>query len=147
MTDLSGNGYDGRWWISWTQTAGAGEFDSSEGWVEGGGLSFLDDSQRSYVETPLEVFQLDESFTIEVMTNYASPAGWSPFIGSSQDPFSDTATMFVGIDDVGTDLHFRGPGYFGNHAEHPWREVGNKKRRFTISHCGLTRRRARRKSW
>ena len=135
VTDLSGNGYDGQLVDFLDTDSGAGEFNTSEGWVEGGGLSFLDDGQRSYVETPLEVFQLDESFTIEVMANYANPAGWSPLIGSSQDPFSDTATMFVGVNDVGTDLHFRGPGYVSDQAENPWR--GNGEQQEITHHLAL----------
>ncbi len=120
VTDLSGNGNDGLL-VNFANTgAGAGGFGASEGWVSGGGLSFLDDAQRSYVETPLEVFELEDNFTIELLANYASPGGWSPLIGSSQNPFSEMGTMFLGINELGTSLHFRGPGYVNNVADNPW---------------------------
>ncbi len=120
VTDVSGNGNDGLLVDFVDTSAGAGAFDSSEGWVSGGGLSFLDDDQRSYVETPLEVNTLEESFTIEFITNYAAPQGWSPVVGSSQDPFDGSNAVFAGVSNDGTQLHFRGPGWAGNIGDQPW---------------------------
>ncbi len=129
VTDLSGQGNDGELVGFLDTSAEAGAYSLREGWVAGGGLSFLDDDQRSYVETPLEVFDLEEDFTIEVTANYASPTGWSPLIGSGQNPFSNSGTLFVGVDDSGTQLHLRGPaeaGYAVNVGTHPWLTGGGE---------------------
>ena len=115
VTDLSGQGNDGTLVGFVDTSAGAGEFGASEGWVDGGGVSFLDDSVRSYVETPLPLNALkDKSFTIEYTANYSGAEGWTPAIGANTP---DTSTIFFfGIDDSQTANQANIPG--GDGAAH-----------------------------
>ena len=80
VTDLSGNGYHGKLEGFTNTSAGAGVFDVSEGWVPGGGLCFIDDDVRSYVETPLHLNILSGVFTLEFEANYAGASGWAPVV-------------------------------------------------------------------
>ena len=96
VTDLSGNSNHGELVAFQDTTAGAGVFDSSEGWVAGGGISFQDDFTVAHVETPFELNDLTGDFTIEVTANYAGPTGASALIGSSHHPFDIFETAFIG---------------------------------------------------
>lgn len=84
VADLSGNGRHGTLGGFASTNAGAGVFGASEGWVAGGGLSFLDDNvDCSYVSTPLTQGALlaNGSFTIEFTASADGPSGWGPAIG------------------------------------------------------------------
>ena len=118
VSDTSGNGNDGELVDFVNTSAGAGAFGTSEGWVTGGGLSFLDDTQRSFVETPLAGEQPAKTASpSRFTTSHGVAAGWTPAIGSNQNPFEASNTVFAGINDAGTMLHFRGPGQLdGQHG-------------------------------
>ena len=116
VTDLSGSGNDGTLVDFGNTSAGAGQFGVSEGWVTGGGLSFLDDAIRSYVETPLPLNSLglpgggNVSHTIEFLASYGTSQSWTPAIGSDYGPsFSDPEAFFFGIDDTVTQIELRTP--------------------------------------
>jgi hypothetical protein len=119
VTDLSGNGNHGTL-VGFTNTpAGAGRFDSSEGWVTGGGLCFIDDSVRSYVETPLNLNTLPGDFTLEFMANYAGSSGWTPAIGSNA-PGCCAEAIYFGINSslTNAEVHLQNSG--GAVGLHPW---------------------------
>jgi hypothetical protein len=104
-------------------SAGTGSFDTTEGWVAGGGLSFLDDAVRSYVDTPLSINSLTDDFTIEATVNYGTNEGFSPIVGSSHGPFfSPNEISFLGIDATQRYLAVNMPGTWSNNQfeEHPW---------------------------
>ena len=127
-TDLSGAGNDGILTGFVDTAAGTGAFGASEGWVTDGGLSFLDDSVRSFVETPLALSALYDSgadqnknFTIEYLSDYSGAASWTPAIGSNQDPFNGTDTFFLGIHDNQANNEVRMPGGDGGTiGASPW---------------------------
>ena len=127
VSDLSGRGNDGTLVDFDDTSVGAGQFDVSEGWVSGGGLSFLDDGVRSFVETPLALDSLGlpgggtTSHTIEFLASYGNSEDWTPAIGSDFDPFSDADAFFFGIDSTLTQIHVRNPsGGTANVAGQPW---------------------------
>jgi hypothetical protein len=127
-TDLSGAGNDGTLTDFADTSAGAGAFGASEGWVTGGGLSFLDDGDRSFVETSLALNALydagagqNKDHTIEYLANYSGAASWTPAIGSSQDPFNGDDTFFFGVHDNQADNEVRMPGDGGGGiGPQPW---------------------------
>jgi hypothetical protein len=120
VTDLSGQGNDGTLVGFANTSAGAGQFGASEGWVDGGGLSFLDDTDRSYVETPLPINALEKhDFTIEYTADYSGAEGWTPAIGANTP---DTSTIFfLGIDpdQTGNEVNVPGGGG-GTIGAQPW---------------------------
>ncbi|MBC8218224.1 MAG: hypothetical protein H8E73_07140, partial [Planctomycetes bacterium] len=119
VTDLSGNGNHGTL-VGFTNTAaGAGRFDSSEGWVTGGGLCFIDDSVRSYVDTPLNLNALPGDFTLEFMANYAGSSGWTPAIGSNASGCC-AESIYFGIHNNLTDAEVRLQNSGGPVGLHPW---------------------------
>ncbi len=120
VTDLSGHGNHGML-VGFNDTSiGAGIFNTSEGWVTEGGLSFLDGAvnEYNYVETPLPLNALydseqeqNKSFTIEVVANWAGSTGWSPIIGSNYAcTFSKDDAFFMGLHRSLEGIHLRVPG-------------------------------------
>jgi hypothetical protein len=101
-------------------SAGAGIFNTSEGWVKEGGLSFLDGAanEHNYVETPLPLNALydseqgqNKSFTIELVANWAGSTGWSPILGSNHGcDFSRDNAFFMGLHRSLEGIHLRVPG-------------------------------------
>lgn len=122
VTDKSGKGRNGTL-VGFTSTsAGSGAFNSTEGWVAGGGLSMIDDDVTSYVNTPLNVNTLTADFTLEAIVNYAAPIGFAPILGSSADPFNANEIVFLGLDAAQRSLGFNMPGGFARNqfVNHPW---------------------------
>ena len=119
-SDASGNGRIGTL-IGFTNTsAGVGSFNSSEGWVTGGGLSFLDDGVRNYVQTNLALNSLANSdFTIEYEASYAGATGWTPAIGSNAGTCCN-ATVFLGINTNLTNNEVRLEGSSAAIGSQPW---------------------------
>ncbi|CAN5463755.1 hypothetical protein BH23VER1_BH23VER1_20350 [soil metagenome] len=151
VTDRSGSNNHGTL-ISFGDTSpGAGTFGITEGWVEGGGLSFLDDSVRSYVSTPLSQSAVNGgSFTVEFTASADRPdnpnsggsANWTPAIGSSHGPsFSADETFFLGIDQNLSILEVRVPGLGGGIGSPdvpiPWSIPGDQSDP-TAYHVALT---------
>ncbi|MCK4293183.1 MAG: discoidin domain-containing protein, partial [Planctomycetes bacterium] len=119
VTDLSGSGNHGTL-VGFSNTSGgAGVFNSSEGWVTGGGLSFLDDGVRSYVETPLNLSALPGDFTLEFQANYAGASSWVPAIGSNASGCC-AESIFFGINSNLTDVEVRLQDSGGPVGPHPW---------------------------
>ena len=82
VVDQSGNGNTGTLTGFSSTAAGAGVFNTSEGWASGGGINFLDDSVRSFVETTLPLSSLvGKDATIEFTSSYAGALGFTPAIG------------------------------------------------------------------
>jgi len=106
VTDLSGNGNHGTLVGFVDTSAGAGVFDASEGWVTGGGLCFIDDGVRSYVETPLNLSALPGNFTLEFEANYAGASGWTPAIGSNAGGCC-AESIFFGVHQNQNDVEVR----------------------------------------
>jgi hypothetical protein len=98
VTDLSGNGNHGTL-IDFSNTgAGAGAFGVSEGWVTGGGISFLDAGSGSYVSTPLAQGLVNGgggSFTVEFTASADGPSGWTSAIGAEM---GGNHMFFLGLD-------------------------------------------------
>jgi len=110
VTDLSGHGNDGTLMNFGDTSPGAGVFGVNEGWVDGGGVSFLDDGVRSYIQTPLSQSAINGgSFTIEFIASADGPAGWTPVIGSDQASFNAAESFFLGIDSNLTRFEARVP--------------------------------------
>lgn len=109
VTDLSGNGRNGTLEGFSDSGASAGAFGVSEGWVTGGGLSFLDDAVRSYVATPLSQSTLvaNGSFTIEFRASANNPTGWTPAV-SRENNYGNT--VFLGLDGWGNSTIYAGIG-------------------------------------
>lgn len=120
VTDASGNGRTGTLTGFTNTSAGVGSFNSSEGWVTGGGLSFLDNGVRNYVQTNLALNSLANSdFTIEYKASYAGATGWTPAIGSNAGTCC-TATMFLGINTNLTNNEVRLQGSSTAIGSQPW---------------------------
>ncbi|HUT33122.1 MAG TPA: PEP-CTERM sorting domain-containing protein [Planctomycetota bacterium] len=131
VTDVSGSGNHGTLTSFANTAAGAGAFGVSEGWVTGGGLSFLDDGVRSYVATPLSQSAIaGGSFTVEFTASADGPSGWTPAIGSDQDPFAASETVFLGADSGLTFIEVRVPpdggGIDSPQVAQPWTLPGNQ---------------------
>jgi inosine-uridine nucleoside N-ribohydrolase len=120
VTDLSGHGNHGML-VGFNNTSGGtGVFNTSEGWLTEGGLSFLDGAadEHNYVETPLPLNALydfeqekNKSFTIEVVANWSGSTGWSPIIGSNFGcAFSKDDAFFMGLHRSLNGIHLRVPG-------------------------------------
>ena len=132
VTDLSGNGNHGTL-VGFTNTAaGGGVFDSSEGWVTGGGLCFIDNSVRSYVETPFNLSALPGDFTLEFMANYAGSSGWTPMFGSNASGCC-AAAIFFGINSNLTNAEVRLQDSGGPVGLHPWSSPPD----LTVHHLAL----------
>ncbi len=120
VTDISGNGKTGTLTDFTNTSAGYGSFNSSEGWVTGGGLNFLDNGVRNYVQTNLALNSLANSdFTIEYKASYAGAAGWTPAIGSNASSCC-TATFFLGIADNLTNNNARLQASAFSIGTQPW---------------------------
>ena len=118
-TDLSGSGNDGTLVGFADTSADAGSFGASEGWVTGGGLSFLDDDAVSYVETPLNLSALPGDFTLEFQANYAGSESWTPAIGSNAGGCCAEA-IFFGIHQNLENVEVRLQDSGGPIGPHPW---------------------------
>ncbi len=143
VTDLSSKGNHGTLTDFGNTTAGAGAFGVSEGWVSGGGLSFLDDGVRSYVQTPLSQSAVHGgAFTIELTASADGPSNWTPAIGSDQGPgFDASETFFLGINNSLSFIEVRVPpdgGGIGNPAVPiPWTLPGDQSDP-ALHHVALT---------
>jgi hypothetical protein len=117
VTDLSGQGNDGTLTDFANTSAGAGAFNVSEGWVDGGGVSFLDDSVRSFVETPLPLSDLeDKNFTVEYTANFTGTDDWAPAVASNAQPI-----FFLGVHNDQLDNEVNVPGGGGGPiGPQPW---------------------------
>ena len=147
VTDRSGHGNNGTL-VNFADTgAGVGTFGVSEGWMTGGGLSFLDDSVGSYVFTPLSQSGVNGSggsFTVEFTASADGPAGWTSAIGAE---YGGNSTFFLGLDGWGnlpneTYMWFRlGPSdnitRDGPRVIQPWVLPGNQSDP-TNHHIALT---------
>ena len=122
VTDLTGNGNDGTLVGFADTSAGGGVFDGREGWVDGGGLCFLDDDVRSYVETPLNLDSLPGDFTVEFEANYSGASGWTPAIGSDATGCC-AESFFFGINSNQSNLEVRLQDSGGPAGNHPWTSV------------------------
>ncbi|MFC1805781.1 PEP-CTERM sorting domain-containing protein [Planctomycetota bacterium] len=142
-TDLSGKGNHGTLTSFGDTSAGAGVFGVSEGWVAGGGLSFLDDSVRSYVQTPLSQSAVNGGdFTIEFTASADGPGDWTPAIGSDQGPgYSGGETFFLGINNGLSFIEARippdGGGIGSPEAAIPWTLPGDQSDD-SLHHIALT---------
>ena len=127
VTDLSGSGNHGTL-VGFTNTSpGAGVFDASEGWVAGGGLCFIDDGVRSYVDTPLRLSMVPGDFTLEFEANYAGASGWAPVIAS--DPSGCCAeSVFLGVSSDQKDVEVRLQNSGGPEGAQPWPTVPDATR-------------------
>ncbi len=111
VVDQSGHGNTGTLTGFTSTAAGAGVFDSSEGWVSGGGINFLDDNVRSFVETTLPLNTLNgKDATIEFTSTYAGADNWAPAIGSNPSSFSTANAFFMGIHNSQANINIRNPG-------------------------------------
>ena len=119
VTDLTGKGNDGTLVGFADISAGAGVFNSSEGWVTGGGLCFIDDGVRSYVDTPLNLSALPGDFTVEFEANYAGASNWTPAIGSNAGSCC-AESLFFGIHSNQSDVEVRLLESGGPLGPHPW---------------------------
>jgi hypothetical protein len=120
VTDLSGSGNHGTL-VGFSDTsAGAGAFAASEGWVSGGGLSTLDDSVSSYVDTPLALSAIGNlGFTLEYIATFTAPDqgtsgtanSFAPAIGGSAvfDDFK-SLMLFGRRDNIGLEARLPGTG-------------------------------------
>ncbi|MFW6163615.1 MAG: LamG-like jellyroll fold domain-containing protein [Planctomycetota bacterium] len=146
VTDLSASGNDGTLTGFADTSAGAGVFGVSEGWVGGGGLSFLDDGVRSYVQTPLSQSAVNGGdFTVEFMASADGPGDWTPAVGSDQSAFDGAETFFLGINNGLSFIEARVPpsggGVGSPAAPIPWALPGDQSDP-TPHHVALTYRQA-----
>jgi len=126
VTDLSGKGNDGILVGFFDTSAGAGSFDLSEGWVNGGGLSFLRGGTDNYIETPLALSELSgRNFTIEYTANYTGIGdnGW--VAGISSDGASGVE-LFQGIQFFQANLETNLNGTGGATGTNPWGAAGSE---------------------
>ena len=97
VADQSGNSNGGTL-VGFVDTAvDAGAFDVSEGWVAGGGLSFLSDGPQNYVQTGLSLNALaGKDVTIEFTSNYTGAVFQVPTPAIASDVSSyNTADVFA----------------------------------------------------
>lgn len=118
--DLSGNNNHGVLAGFANTSAGAGSFGTSEGWVAGGGLSFLSDGVRSYVSTPLSLGALTGDFTVEFVASYTGTTSWAPVFGSDVSSFQAAQTFFFGVNSNQTNVEVRVQNSAGALGVHPW---------------------------
>ncbi|MBE0534777.1 MAG: hypothetical protein IH624_03845 [Phycisphaerae bacterium] len=118
--DLSGNNNHGVLAGFANTSAGAGLFGTSEGWVAGGGLSFLADAVRSYVSTPLSLGALTGDFTAEFVASYTGTTSWAPVFGSDVSSFQAAQTFFFGVNSNQTNVEVRVQNSAGALGVHPW---------------------------
>ncbi len=145
VSDISGRGNHGMLVGFSDISAGAGDFNSSEGWLAEGGLSFLDgaENQLNYIETPLPLNSLydselkqNKSFTIELVANWAGSVGWSPVIGSNFGcQFSVADAFFFGLNNSSQALHLRVPGAHSKtfySSGNPWLALNREEHHIAI---------------
>ena len=129
VADQSGNSNGGTL-FGFTDTAvGAGVYNASEGWVSGGGLSFLSDGPQNYVDTGLSLNALaGKDVTIEFVSNYTQAVFQVPTPAIASDVSSyNTANVFaLGISSSQDGVYAQSPsaggtGFSGN----PWTSSGS----------------------